>query len=78
MRQTARKIVLHGGALPYERLLRSLRFSAETAAGGNALIGENELNGAVRGFGRADHAAAFEPAELAGLEICDDQHLFPD
>ena len=69
-----RKVVLQYGNVPISRLIRS----AETAAGGNAVICDQQRDLSVGSLGRADHAAALDAAERHGLEVRDDHDLFAD
>ena len=69
-----RRIVIRYGNIPIERIIAS----AKAAAGGNAVIGKQERNGTVGLFCGADHTAAFQTAELDGLEIDNAEDLFTD
>ena len=65
MSRIKRRVTVQYGTIPLAELLES----AEPAAGGNAVIRDEKGNLAVCAFRRADHAAAFQTAELDRLEV---------
>lgn len=73
-RNPERRIVVQYGTIPLEKLLES----AELAACCDAVICDEKRNFAVRTFCGADHAAAFQSAELDGLEVDNAENLFAD
>lgn len=73
-RTPQRRVILRYGNEPLDRLLRS----AKAAAGCNAVISNEQRDLAVSALGGADHAAAFEAAELDRLEIDNAEDLFAD
>ena len=73
-RTPERRLVFCYGHIPPERLL----YSAETAACCDAAISGQQGDRSVWAFCGADHAAAFQTAELDRLEIDDAEYLFPD
>ena len=73
-RNPKRRVVVQYGTIPLERLLES----AEPAACCDAVIRDEQRDLAVCAFRGADHAAAFQAAELDRLEVDDAEDLFAD
>ena len=73
-RTPKRRVTVQYGRMPLAKFLRS----AELAARCNAVVRDEQGDLAVSALSGADHAAAFESAELDRLQIGDDQHFLAD
>ena len=74
MHRIKRRVIVQYGSIPLAKILES----AEPTAGGNAVIRDEQSDLSVCALRRADHAAAFQTAELDRLEVDHTEDFFAD